>query len=76
MTTPDDKPVEVNINPAVYRLDVSQRALSLARKIDRLPPGIYLIELEKMASAPTELHRIQRVVTVEDQPVPVNYNPE
>jgi len=67
MTLPTDKPSQS---------DVSPRALSLARKIDRLPPGVYLIELEKMGNAPTELHRIQRVVTVDVSKPVETYKPE
>jgi len=71
---PNDKPVE--INPAVYKSDVSARALSLARWIDRLPPGVYLIELQKMNDAPTELHSIVRVVSVEESKPAGTYTPK
>jgi len=43
--------------------DLSQRVIALARVIDRLPPGRYVIELEKpdldAASWKTEIERLE-----------------
>lgn len=46
-------------------LGVSRRALSIARAIDRLPPGVYLVRVEKPALAaldwPVDIDRVESV---------------
>ena len=60
MTLSNDKP----------QTDVSQRALRIARKIDRLPEGTYLIELEKVNDKAVDWnYRQMRVVGMDESKI-------
>ena len=66
-----DTPVRGNVVS-----DLSQRVIQLARMIDHLPPGHYIIDLEKpdliAASWKTEIERLELVNKV----AITNYTPE
>ena len=51
--------------------DLSARAISIARAIDRLPPGVYTIELSKFELKAREWEaRINRIEQVQTMRVP------
>ena len=55
---------EVKVRAAKDRNGVSPRALSLARHVDRLPPGEYTIELDKGTLPPQLDFTINRSETI------------